>query len=179
MQIVEKRLHLVTQRRRSRRVSFLAQACRFGDQHSTTRTMSPLTIPGWTQATIAVIAILSQLKSLYDPSSFMITYDIPSIPAAKLIGRNPPTPNPREFLTSVYFNQHLIPFRSILAFYLICIDTLARGSPARQQGTVLAFNSGSRHQCSALCELRRAVDAIGRRGCGDCGYYVCSDVVRL
>jgi hypothetical protein len=24
----------------------------------------------------------------------------------------------------VYFNQHLIPFRSILAFYLICIDTV-------------------------------------------------------
>jgi hypothetical protein len=68
----------------------LAQACRFRDQYSTTRAMSLLTtfsIPGWTQATIAVIAILSQLKSLYDPSSFMITYDIPSIPAAKLIGR--------------------------------------------------------------------------------------------
>jgi hypothetical protein len=47
--------------------------------------------PGWTQATIAVISILSQLKSLYDPSSFMTTYDIPSIPAAKLIGK-PPTP---------------------------------------------------------------------------------------
>jgi len=52
--------------------------------------------PRWTQATIAVIAILSQLKSLYDPSSFMTTYDIPSIPAAKLIGKtSPPTPNPR------------------------------------------------------------------------------------
>jgi hypothetical protein len=24
----------------------------------------------------------------------------------------------------VYFNQHLIPLRSILAFYLICIDTV-------------------------------------------------------
>jgi hypothetical protein len=46
-------------------------------------------IPRWTQATIAVIAILSQLKSLYDPSSFMTTYDIPSIPAAKLIGKTP------------------------------------------------------------------------------------------
>ena len=48
----------------------LAQACRFGDQYSTTRAMSLLptfTIPGWTQVTIAVVAILSQLKSLYDP----------------------------------------------------------------------------------------------------------------
>jgi hypothetical protein len=55
-------------------------------------------IPGWTQATTAVIAILSQLKSLYDPSSFMITYDIPSIPAAKLIGRSPGHPDNSSLL---------------------------------------------------------------------------------
>lgn len=48
-----------------------------------------LSVPGWTQATIAIIAILSQLASLYNHSSFMTTYDIPSIPAARLNGSHP------------------------------------------------------------------------------------------
>jgi hypothetical protein len=45
-----------------------------------------LSAAGWTQSIIAVVAILSQLSSLYDPSSFMTTYDISSIPAARLNG---------------------------------------------------------------------------------------------
>jgi hypothetical protein len=51
-----------------------------------------LSAPGWTQSTIAVVAILYQLNSLYDPSSFMATYDVPSVPAARLNGKTASPP---------------------------------------------------------------------------------------
>ena len=55
----------------------------------------------------------------------MTTYDIPSIPAAKLIGKCPPTKPDSQIVSHVCMFQSVSnAFSFILAFYLICIDTV-------------------------------------------------------
>jgi hypothetical protein len=60
-----------------------------------------LSAAGWTQSIIAAVAILWQLIALYDPSSFMASYDIPSIPAARLNGE--PNPKPLTFTKDLFY----------------------------------------------------------------------------
>ena len=48
-----------------------------------------LSAPGWALASMAVITIITQLITIYDPSGFMRDFQVDSKPASQLIGTFP------------------------------------------------------------------------------------------